>query len=716
VNLIKQIKKLLTFIVLLLFVQNGWAQVFLNKETLNKTVAHQALKLEDSEYKITIQDLLEDNNYPFETIQKPLETIEFTSSRWFIKFSVTNPGDLKNIVFETARPITNRVDLYEVKGKEIIKEWKSGDFIPFEEKTSAHRKNIFPIVFEPNETKEFYLVLESDGELINLPFIFWEHDKFYQTDYRNNLFHGFYFGVLAVVIFIFFFFYLLLKEVSFLYYIIYVSFQFMLQFSLEGLTHQFFFPNSLYLSSISVLISAAGTVIFVILYAVNFLRIKERSPKWNRYFNIVLVGLGVIVIMSLIPGATHEISYPIVNLLSLVGTVSIVIVIVSLKRRGFKVNTAFSLGFVILIVGAVLFILGNLGLVGDARVSELSLKISSGLEILALSLSMAQRYKELQEEKENVQKEALETLEIQVKERTKEVQEKSEELEAHNKNMLDSIKYAQRIQSAILPTENHIKKVIPNSFILYKPRDIVSGDFYFVESVTSKSGDKFSLFAAVDCTGHGVPGAFMSFLGNNYLNQTIKINDINTTGEALDFLNEGIFKSLKIKEYQEVGVSIRDGMDLTLCGLNHTRKKLYFSGAKNVIQIATKKENLSVWNTIDQAIKILETDENESHILIEIKGNKEAIGFGDNFEKVTFKTIELPIFKDDVIYSYTDGFPDQFGGPKNKKYGSKRFKNLLLSIQHLSMDEQKQRLDDAFKEWKGDLENLDDVLVMGVRV
>src|SRR5690554_8119079 len=163
----------------------------------------------------------------------------------------------------------------------------------------------------------------------------------------------------------------------------------------------------------------------------------------------------------------------------------------------------------------------------------MSLKISSGLEVLALSLSMAQRYKEMQEEKENIQKEALETLEIQVEERTKEVQEKKAELEVQNKSILDSIKYAQRIQSAILPTEKHIKRVIPDSFILYKPRDIVSGDFYFVESVTTKSGDQFSLFAVVDCTGHGVPGAFISFIGNNYLNQSTKIDEINTTDEEI---------------------------------------------------------------------------------------------------------------------------------------------------------------------------------------
>lgn len=714
--MIKQIKHLTPLLLILLLTHNSWTQILLTEDVLNKTVADQAQKLENADYSIHIDELLRKNDLQFKDINKPLDIIDFTSSRWIIKFEVKNTEVDRKIILETARPITDRVDLTEVKDGQIVKEWENGDLLPFDEKAVQHRKSLFQIQFKANETKSFFLILESDGELIHLPLIFWEHDKFYTTDTQRSLFHGIYFGVLAIVVFIFFFFYLILKEISFLYYIIYVAFQFFLQFSLEGFTHQFFFPTSLYWSSVSVLLSAAGTVIFVILYAVQFLKIKERSLPWFKYFNIVLVGLGVVVVMSLIPGTTHAISYPIVNVLSLVGTVSIIIAIASLRKRGFEVNKAFSLGFLILILGAVVFILGNLGIIGDARVSEMSLKISSGLEVLALSLSMAQRYKEMQEEKENIQKEALETLEIQVEERTKEVQEKKAELEVQNKSILDSIKYAQRIQSAILPTEKHIKRVIPDSFILYKPRDIVSGDFYFVESVTTKSGDQFSLFAAVDCTGHGVPGAFMSFIGNNYLNQSTKIDEINTTGEALDFLNAGVFKSLKIKEYQELGISIRDGMDLTLCGLNHTQKKLYFSGAKNVIQILTKKENLAIWKEQRHPFKTLASPEDEDHVLIEVQGNREAIGYGDDFSKVTFKTISLPIFDGDIIYSYSDGFPDQFGGPKDKKYGSKRFKKFLLKIHHLSMEEQKEMLQQEFESWKGNAESLDDVLVMGVKV
>lgn len=709
-------KKTLIFILLVLSQFPLTGQIVLTDEVLNTTQANEAFALEDPGYQFDLKSIIKTDTFDFEQIDRPLEIIDFTTSRWFIRFEVVNPGVERKIMFETARPITDRVDLFEVERGEIVQTWKSGDGRSFEQKDYENRKNIFPIKFKPNETKYFYMILESDGEVINLPFIFWEQQEFHRNDYKNQLFHGFYFGVLALIVFIFFFFYILLKDVSFLYYILYVAFQFLLQFSLEGFTYQYLFPNSLYLASNAVLLSAAGTVIFVILYATSFLKIKERSRGWNKYFNLVLIGLSIIVLMTLIPGALHAISYPIINLLSLVGTVSILVAIYQMRKKGYSVNNAFSLGFLILIVGAVVFILGNLGVLGDARVSDLALKLGSGLEILALSISMAGKYKELQEEKEKAQEKALINLESLVEERTKEVNKQREKIEEQHQDMLSSIKYAQRIQGAMLPTDERVKEVLPNSFVFYEPRDIVSGDFYFVDHVTTSDGESVDLFAAVDCTGHGVPGAFMSFLGDSYLNQSTKIESINTPGEALDFLNKGIFKSLKIKESDQKGVPIRDGMDLTLCGLNRKKNQLYFAGAKNSIFIITDKDNIGKWDLTQDLVKTQEIEEVPNKVLIEVKGDRHPIGLYGKLSTLTFKSHVLPVFEGDMIYSFSDGFVDQFGGPRNKKYGTKKFKKLLLSISHLSMEEQKSKVIGEFNDWKEENENLDDILVMGVCV
>lgn len=387
-----------------------------------------------------------------------------------------------------------------------------------------------------------------------------------------------------------------------------------------------------------------------------------------------------------------------------------------MRARGYSINNAFTTGFVILIVGAVIFILGNLGIVGDAMVSELSLKISSGLEVLALSVSMAGKYRELQEEKEKAQAKALENLEKIVSERTKEIEKQKVKIEEQHKDMLGSIKYAQRIQKAILPKDDEVSEILPQHFIFYQPRDIVSGDFYFIDEVTTQNGDLVQLFAAIDCTGHGVPGAFMSFLGNSILTQSTITESVNTPAEALDYLNKGILEILKIRESNKQGQPIRDGMDLTLCGLNKAKDKLYFAGAKNSILIVTSKEREHLFDFSNPNYKGPLYNAEGNKILIEVKGDRHPIGLYGKDSTKPFTHHEIPIEKGDIIYSYSDGYIDQFGGEKNKKFGTKQFKEFILSISSLTLKEQKDKMSTTFDDWRGDNERLDDVIVMGVSV
>jgi serine phosphatase RsbU (regulator of sigma subunit) len=691
----------------------------LNDGNLNVSLAHKAQIFEDSERKYSLTDILRMNDSVFRPLKKPLDILDFNTSRWYVRFSLHNPKDYERlkILVETARPITSIVDLYEVKAaNELALIGKSGNERPFKEKTYAHRKNIFPIALAASEVKHFILVMESDGEVINFPLIFWEAYAFHQTDYRNQFFHGFYFGVLALVVFIFFFFYLLLREISFLYYILYVAFQFLLQFSLEGYSSQYIFPNSPFWGNNMVLLSAVFTAFFLLIYAISFLQLKERILGAFHYFRIIIYLILLTFLLTLIPGITHALAYPIINIISLVGTVSIIVIIFMLKKRGHYVNTAFAVGFIMLIIGAVIFILGNIGVIGDARLSEMALKISSGLEILALSVSMAGKYKELQEEKELAQEKALENLERIVQERTQEVQAQKKQIEEQHKDILGSIKYAQRIQDAFLPKHQEIKNVLGEHFVLFLPRDIVSGDFYFVESVTTQTGHRVDLFAAVDCTGHGVPGAFMSFLGNNFLQQSTKRPEINSPAAALEFLNNGILETLKIKESIAKGQPIRDGMDMTLCGINRTTNELYFAGAKNSILMVLPVGRETDFDFNNESIKGPLYNENKTHFLVEIKGDKHPIGLYGEESVMKFTNHTFKVQPGDLIYGYSDGYIDQFGGPRNKKYGTKRFKSLVLEMAGLSMEEQQEKLEKEFSDWKGELEALDDVIVMGIRL
>lgn len=701
--------RFLTILVLFLFDLTINGQIELNEATLNVSIASKTEIAEDREQAYSLEQALQSGDLTFRAAIKDIEILDFNSSRWFVRFSVTNPSTEKLIYLETARPITNKVDLHEIRNGEIIQTWKSGDDRPFNQKTYAHRKNIFPIKFKADEKKTFYLVLESDGEVINLPVIFWEKDKFLEVDYGNQLLHGFYFGMLAFVIFIFFIFYLLLKEISFLYYVIYVFFQFMLQFSLEGFTFQYILPNQPYWANNTVLLSAGGAIFFVVLYSIAFLKIKYRIPRWYRIFRVLLVFVFLISLIGMTNGVLHIIAYPAINVLSLFVILVIVYLIFHLKKSGYAINNAFTFGFIILIIGAIIFILGNLGIFGDARLSEMALKISSGLEILALSVSMAGKYRELQREKELAQEKALETLEGLVEKRTEEVRIQKEKIENQNKDILDSIHYAQRIQDAILPTSDTLQKIAGNHFLFYKPRDIVSGDFYFAGQITDKDNDCWDIIAAVDCTGHGVPGAFMSFIGNNLLLDAITKEKITTPEMILSYMNRGLINALKMDSTKES--AIRDGMDMSLVMINRNTNTIRYSGAKNSIYWIHKYPHA---NGPSETENIKTTPSNtDSFALTEIKADKKPIGFIDDNDG--YHNIEFSYNSGDRIYLYSDGYPDQFGIDENgkiKKYGSKRFKELLITTMNLNIQSQHIILEKTFFDWKQDQEALDDVLVI----
>lgn len=270
-------------------------------------------------------------------------------------------------------------------------------------------------------------------------------------------------------------------------------------------------------------------------------------------------------------------------------------------------------------------------------------------------------------------------------------------IEDKNKDILSSITYAQRIQKAILPSYSKLNKYLPDMFILYRPKDIVSGDFYWFMPI-----EQTILFAVVDCTGHGVPGAFMSIVGDNGLNQAVNQETKNNPGLILDLLNEKVKSALHTEEER-----IRDGMDVALCSFDKQLSVLNFSGANNPLYIIREKSKAA----IDFADRLVELN---GYVLYEIKGTSQPIG---EYEKeISFTNNTISVLPGDSIYIFSDGYADQFGGDEGKKLKYKVFKEILLSIQSYTMEEQKQKLEQYFDDWKNGYEQIDDVCVMGVRI
>jgi len=261
-----------------------------------------------------------------------------------------------------------------------------------------------------------------------------------------------------------------------------------------------------------------------------------------------------------------------------------------------------------------------------------------------------------------------------------EITRQKEIIEEKNLEVRASITYAKRIQTAILPSDKIMQETLPDSFIVFKPKDIVSGDFYWMQKIESKI-----LFAVVDCTGHGVPGALVSVVGHNALNRSIKEFELTSPAAILDKLNFLVEETFESSENE-----VKDGMDISLCCLDLDTNKLEWAGANNPLWIM-----------------------NESGIT-ELKGDKQPIGKFINRKPFTGHSIQLQ--KNDSIYIFTDGLADQFGGPKGKKFKYKQIKQLLFESNSDHPDLQKEKVLQALITWKGNLEQVDDICVMGVRI
>jgi serine phosphatase RsbU (regulator of sigma subunit) len=270
-----------------------------------------------------------------------------------------------------------------------------------------------------------------------------------------------------------------------------------------------------------------------------------------------------------------------------------------------------------------------------------------------------------------------------IREATAEIQAQKDELQEKNQNILDSIRYAKRIQEAVTPSEVQMKRYFPDHFVLWRPRDIVSGDFYWMMNKQNKT-----VIAAADCTGHGVPGAFMSIMGISFLNQIANLPEVQTAADALNHLRHNVITSLN-KEGSETDT--KDGMDISLCVFDYENMIMDFSGAYNPLYMVRNGE-ISV-----------------------VKADRMPVGVHERMEE-PFTTNKFTMMKGDVFYILSDGYIDQFGGPQGKKFMTKQFKELILEIYQKPMDEQSRLLEQTLIDWRGEIEQVDDIIIIGIRI
>ncbi|MBC7694593.1 MAG: SpoIIE family protein phosphatase [Burkholderiales bacterium] len=266
------------------------------------------------------------------------------------------------------------------------------------------------------------------------------------------------------------------------------------------------------------------------------------------------------------------------------------------------------------------------------------------------------------------------------------IEEKHEEVVRQKQEITDSINYARSIQRSLIPSEEVFNKHFKNSFVFFQPKDIVSGDFYWIYEKNN-----LIFYATGDCTGHGVPGGFMTMLGISYLDDIIEVKQVKDPGQILNLMRDKIISTLK--QNGNFGES-KDGMDVTVCCIDKVNKVLTYASANN-------------------SLYIVRTTGKEKELLV-YKADKQPCGFYHDYK--SFNTNSINLLEGDCIYTFSDGYPDQFGGVNGKKFMHKQFKETITQNSHLEFLEQKLALSNIINAWKGDKEQVDDILVIGVKI
>lgn len=624
----------------------------------------------------------------------------------WVRFDVyPNEGELLVL----GNPILDWGVLYTLKNDSLVELQQTGDLRPFSTRYFKHRKPVFEIG-ATTEKRTFYLFVSNEGEQFYLPVLLWKKDDLAAFDKLESYLFGAYIGILLFVLVFNAFVAGVLKEGNIINYILYLVGLIGLQIALNGYGLKWFYGE---FPEISVRVTpffSTFSIFFLIQFTLDFLAIENHFPKLNKAFKYAGYALILNLVFTIVfPKEFLLIPIVFINITTFVFGIAIIPIAFNIYKKGYKPARYFLLAFVSLIICVFAFVLRNLGVLPNNFISENGLQIGSTLEVILITFAIVDKFKTFRDQSitrleqiNQIKSNANELLEIKVKERTKELKIQKDLVETKNEEITDSINYAKRIQNAILPSIDEVKKGVKDAFVFYRPKDIVSGDFYWVSHF-----NQVSVYVVADCTGHGVPGAFMSMIGNALLNQIVKEKQVVSPGEILNQLREGVIDSLSQNQKQAVQ---KDGMDMCVVAINKESNTIQYSGANNGLYIVKSGRGPFQENAIERCFE-------QDRTLFEIKPNKQPIGvYTDDKEPFTEHLVRYAA--GDILYLFTDGFPDQFGGKKGKKLKYKYFRNKLLEFSSLSGNEQHYKLEQFYLNWIDAYEHqnfqVDDVCVMGL--
>ena len=623
--------------------------------------------------------------YEFRKLEGNIVNDEQFTDRWcWVKLEIENTSDFSSAWFIDYG--IEHIKLYKLSDNNTYHIHQSGWSLKLKEKDIRQGNlNFIKINVPANITTTYYIQIKgfwgntiNKGKMIKASPI---EEKFRESNYLMGVFMG----VMLIILITNFILFWSSKDRTYLIYSAYVFFFSMGCLSIKGTLFELFFPNSTWINNHNILISCASlTLVFYAIFTNYYLQLKQKSKLWYKTLTIsAFSSLGIygFLILLMFYGFHNKTKLIILFWTLIVFVLGNIPAIIQWRKK-FKPAGLFVFGNLILVTGQFLFLLAKTGVDDNTFSIYYYLEFSLICQVIIFSKGIGDRINIMRKESEEAQEKAMLQLETKVTERTQELNEQKLLVEEQNQEIKDSITYAKRIQEAILPPTKLVKEWLPQSFILYKPKDIVAGDFYWMES---KKG--WIYFAVADCTGHGVPGAMVSVVCSNALSVSVIDEGKIKPSEILNRTRELVIDRFGRSEQQ-----IKDGMDISLCALNYKSGKMQWAGANN-----------SLW-IIRSGSKEIEA----------IRPDRQPIG--SHLQENLFKNHELQLNSGDSVYLFSDGYPDQFGGEKGKKYKSANLKRFLLSIQDKDMEIQRKLLSEEFDSWKAGFEQVDDVCVMGVRV
>lgn len=698
----------LTFSLLGRVVLAGQPIVELSSVDSVQNITQNITYLLDKEGELELKDVLQLPDTDFTRPSSKMLNFGTKKVYFWLKVVVDKPvADYHQWFLELRTPFLNEAIFYFQEGTEEWQSVKQGRTLPFSERLVGHPTFFYEIPKEAKGRRVYYV--RGTGYYLKFPVKIGAARAFWETYHILDFLYGLFYGFIILVATYNFFVYLSIKEKSFLYYVLFAVANGLLQVHLNGHGTEYLWGEIAWFG-LHPSWSPALTGIFMSVFTISFLELRERVPVFANIFQGV-IGVYVFALFIDIVQVHSVLSSLITQMTLLVNVLLMLAVSIVLMSRGYKPARYFMLAWIFYLIAGVIYIISSLNVIEYHSSYSISILVGSALEMVLLSLALADRIKYYRKRNEEAQQEALDVayeteifmkheydmLEQKVKQRTEELQDKNERLNAavsivSEKNKLvkskrekvtSSIQYAQRIQSAVFPTPSKVSSILPDSMIYFSPKDIVSGDFYWFEQVGHKK-----IVAAVDCTGHGVPGAFMSLIGSNLLDDAVMKDGITDPGEILAYMNRKVISILKQKTTNN-----KDGMDAAVCVIDEEQKQIVFSGAKNPLILIQ-----------DGEVK-------------ELKGDKKAVGGMKRTDRLgeDYITHSVELKENTVGYLFSDGYMDQFGGEQNRKFMKRPFVNLLKEIHKLPMEEQRTVLAERFKEWKGGKAQIDDVLVIGFR-